>query len=155
MINRNSKIFLQLFLLFFSAIFEFLILTNWVNAAGATLYLFPSNGNFDIGSNFSVQVRINSGGELINAAEGSLIFNPEDLKVISISKSGSLFTLWTIEPVFSNSDGTISFGGGTPINFNGITGNVFVITFEAKKNITTKVVFISGAVLAADRFYLI
>ena len=151
MINRNSKIFLQLILLFFIFIFEFLILTTCVNADGATLYLFPSTGYYDIGSNFSIQVRINSGGELINAAEGSLTFNPKELNVISISKSGSIFSLWTKEPVFSNSTGTIEFGGGTPTNFSGVAGNIIIITFEAKKNIITNVGFVSGAVLAADK----
>jgi len=118
-------------------------------AQTASLYLLPSTGNYTIGSTFSVEVKV-SAGIPINAAEGSLVFNTEELNIVSISKSGSIFSLWTTEPTFSNSAGTIEFGGGTPTSFAGAAGTIITITFKAKIGGTTNVNFISGAVLAAD-----
>ena len=119
-------------------------------AQTATLYLLPSTGNYTVGTTFSVTVKVSSGGIPINAAEGSLIFNTEELNVVSLSKSGSIFSLWTTEPTFSNSAGTIEFGGGTPASFTGAAGTMVTITFKAKKSATANVNFLSGAVLAAD-----
>lgn len=118
-------------------------------AQNATLYLLPSTGNYTIGGIFSVEVRV-SAGIPINAAEGSLVFNTEELNVVSISKSGTVFTLWTTEPTFSNSAGTIEFAGGTPTSFAGAAGTLLTINFKAKRGGTSNVNFISGAVLAAD-----
>jgi len=36
-----------------------------------------------------------------------------DAIVASISKTGSVFSLWTTEPTFSNANGTLNFGGGS------------------------------------------
>jgi len=118
-------------------------------AQNASLYLLPSTGNYTIGSTFSVEVKV-SAGIPINAAEGSLVFNTEELNVVNISKSGTIFTLWTTEPTFSNSAGTIEFAGGTPTSFAGAAGTLVTITFKTKIGSITNVNFISGAVLAAD-----
>ncbi len=121
-----------------------------VEAGSATLYLLPSTGNYTVGSNFSVVVKVSSGGVPINAAEGSLTFNPDEISVVSLSKNGSIFTLWTTQPTFSNAAGTIEFGGGTPASFTGAAGTIITITFRARRSATANVNFISGAVLAAD-----
>ncbi|HXK32293.1 MAG TPA: cohesin domain-containing protein [Candidatus Paceibacterota bacterium] len=123
---------------------------NKAEAASATLFLSPPSGNYDFGDTFSVFVKLNTGGLKINAAEGTLLFNPAELSVVSISKTGSIFTLWPVEPNFSNSVGNIVFGGGTPSNFNGTSGTIIQITFKSKANTTTKVNFSYGSVLAAD-----
>ena len=140
----NTKILCSL--VFFFALFS----VQPVRAQTATLYLSPSTGNYTVGTTFSVVVKVSSGGILINAAEGSLIFNTEELNVVSLSKSGSIFTLWTTEPTFSNSAGTIEFEGGTPTSFSGAAGTIVTITFKVKKSATANLNFISGAVLAAD-----
>ena len=146
--KKSNRIILNFILSFCILIFAFCILAS--EALAASLYLSPSTGTYLIDSNFSVNVRVNSGGEVINAADGILGFDPGELSVINISKSNSIFTLWTTEPTFSNSEGTISFGGGTPSNFNGTAGNIITITFKPKVIGTTKVNFSSGSVLAAD-----
>ena len=148
--RNNTKTFLRLLI---SCIFVFCFV--WfsvlpVRAQTATLYLLPSTGNYTVGTTFSVVVKVSSGGVPINAAEGSLIFNTEELNVVSLSKSGSIFTLWTTEPTFSNSAGTIEFGGGTPTSFTGAAGTIVTITFKAKKSASANVNFLSGSVLAAD-----
>ena len=118
--------------------------------SSVSLYLSPASGAYNVNSVFSVKVKVNSGETAINASEGTLIFNPNELQVISLSKNDSIFSLWTTEPVFSNSTGNIVFGGGIPSNFTGTSGTIITITFKAKASASAKVTFSSGSVLAAD-----
>lgn len=123
-----------------------------VHAEGSgSLYLSPSSATHSIGDTFSVSVRVNTGGTAINATEGSLIFDPDKLQVTSLSKSSSIFTLWTTEPTYSNSDGTIAFGGGLPNpGYSGSSGQIISVNFRAKSGGSSDIVFISGAILAND-----
>lgn len=145
-LKSRKKLFSLFFILFF--ILSFAVFQRSY-AADASLYLSPSTGVYTVGSAFSVRVMVDSGGSAINAAEGKLSFNSSELMVTGISQQGSIFNLWTVEPVFSNSDGTISFGGGTPKNFSGI-GSVVTLNFKALRDSESKVNFLSGVVLAAD-----
>lgn len=129
------------------SIFYFLFSNS---AMAATLYLEPAIGSHTVDSTFSIAVKINSGVAPINAAEATLTFNPEEINVVSLSKAGSIFSLWTTEPIFSNTAGTIEWAGGTPVNFTGTAGTIIIIDLKAIKSATASVNFISGAVLAAD-----
>ncbi len=119
-------------------------------AGSASLYLSPSSGTYAIGDSFLVEVKVNSSGQAINAAEGNLVFNPDEVEVIKISKNNSIFGFWTSEPSFSNSLGNIVFGGGTPDSFTGNSGTIITITFKSKTIASAQVNFSSGSVLAAD-----
>jgi len=136
--------------LFFTLIFFFLFFfSNTANSA--TLFLSPNSGTFNVGKTFSVSVKVDSGGGVgINAAEAVLSFDPAYLNVNTVSKSGSIFTLWPVEPTFSNSKGEVNFAGGSPTPYTGSAGTIISITFVAKKEGTTEVKFKSGSVLAAD-----
>ncbi len=118
-------------------------------ASAASLSLSPATGVYGSNQTFSVRVSVNTSGAAINAADGTIKFNPNELSVVSVSK-GSVFNLWTAEPTFSNSAGTISFSGGTPTGYTGASGAVLNITFKTKGSGPTKVNFSSGSVLAAD-----
>lgn len=119
-------------------------------AYAATLRLSPDTGVYTAGATFTARVVVNTQGKSINAAEGELSFNPSDLSVVSISKAGSIFSLWTLEPVFSNSAGTISFGGGSPSGYSGSAGTVMTVTFKTKHDGVTNVSYAAGSILAAD-----
>jgi len=116
----------------------------------ATLDVNPSTGVYSVGAPFTVSVRVNTTGASVNAADGQLTFNPKELQVVSVSRNSSVFNLWTQEPAFSNSAGTISFGGGSPTGYKGGSGVVMTATFRALGSGTPKVQFRSGSVLAAD-----
>ncbi len=116
-------------------------------AAGASLYFSPSTGTYEIGGTFKIAVKVNSGGEEINAAEGSISYDADILEATGVSK-GSLFMFWTTEPKAGG--GSIKFGGGNPSPYKGAAGNVLTISFKAKKLGTAQVRFTSGAVLAND-----
>lgn len=125
------------------------ILNSNVSAASATLFLSPSSGEYEQGGALSVKVMVNSGGSPgINAAEGSIKFDPEYLSVSRLSDTGTIFKLWVTDPTFSNSAGTISFGGGLPGAYTGNAGLIFTISFTIKKAGDTSVQFTGGKVLA-------
>lgn len=120
-----------------------------VMAHAATLNVSPSTGVYTVGGTFSVNVRVNTGGDPINAAEGSLRFDTQKLSVVSVTK-GSIFNLWTVEPSYSNSAGTVTFGGGSPQGYSGSGGTIITVTFRANRAGDAKVSFSTGSVLAAD-----
>ena len=142
--------------LFISLFFSFLILgfsffPILAFAQQASLFLSPNSGTFSVGQVFTVNVKVNSGGSPgINAADGTVKFDADYLKVLSVSTQSSIFLLWTTQPKFSNTLGTITFGGGTPQPYTGSAGTIFSITFKALKSGSAKVSFSNASVLAAD-----
>jgi hypothetical protein len=115
----------------------------------ATLSVSPATGVYEIGDTFIVQVRVNTQGANINAAEGTLNFDPSKLSVVRVQK-GSVFNLWTSDPSFSNTAGTVTFSGGNPTGYTGSGGSVITVTLRAKAAGSPRVTMTGGAVLAAD-----
>ena len=117
----------------------------------ATLNFSPPSGSYNIGSTFSVNVNVESADQAMNAASGVVSFPWDKLEVVSISKQGSIFSLWPAEPSFSNSPGTVSFEG-IVLNpgYTGVSGKIITITFRARSTGVANVSFSSGSVLAND-----
>lgn len=122
------------------------------NGAGsASLSLVASKRTYAVGDNFTASVVLSTGGVSINAASATITFDQSKLSVVSVSRSGSVFTLWAEEPTFSNNQGAVSFGGGLPTpGFSGSGATLIRITFRAKAAGQTAVRFASGTVLAND-----
>lgn len=118
--------------------------------ADAVLYVSPERGTYTIGQTFQVQVFADSGGSLINAAEGDLSFDSSALEVQGISTEGSILQMWSSEPEFSNDAGTVHFAGWTKNNFRGVNGLLITITFKAMRNMVGNARLVAGAILAAD-----
>ena len=118
-------------------------------ADAATLQLSPSSGSHAVGSTFSATVMVNSGSQQVNAAEATLSFDSSVLSVVNVSQAGSVLSLWTTEPTFSNTAGTIQFGGGNPSPFTG-NSNLMTVTFRVNAEGSGSVTFDSGGVTAAD-----
>ena len=104
-----------------------------------------------MGSTFSVGVSVGSVDQAINAVSGVISFPWDKLEMVSLSKTGSIFSLWVQEPSFSNSVGTVSFEG-IVLNpgFTGASGKILSMTFRAKIAGTANISFSSGSVLAHD-----
>lgn len=118
--------------------------------ADAVLYVSPERGTYSIGQTFQIKIFADSGGALINAAEGDMSFDTSMLEVQSISTDGSILQSWSSEPAFSNEDGTVHFAGWTKNNFNGVNGLLITITFKALRNSAAIARLAAGAILAAD-----
>jgi hypothetical protein len=121
-----------------------------VSVHAASLGLSPSTGVYTSNSTFTVRVVVNTDSKSVNAAEGTLSFNPKELSVVSVNRNSSIFNLWVTEPTFSNSAGTISFSGGLPSGYVGSAGTIMNVTFRAVGSGTARVNFKNGSVLAND-----
>ncbi len=134
--------------IFFSFTLFFLVPFT-VSAASFNFY--PPSGSYGTGKIFSVNVNVESNDQTINAASGVVSFPPDRLEVVSVSKQGSIFSLWPTEPSFSNSQGTVSFEGIVPNpGYIGTNGKVLAITFKARGSGSANISFSSGLVLAND-----
>lgn len=129
--------------------FSFLFLFAGVKARAATLYLAPSSGSYEIGKSFSVAVFVSSADQAMNAASGVLTYPADKLQVSSISKSGSIFSLWAQEPSYGA--GKMSFEG-IVLNpgFKGSSGKIITVSFKTKTMGEAVLSFSSGSVLAND-----
>src|SRR3989338_3269182 len=144
------NIYLKKSYFFYSSVLAFFLLVSWANAA--TLYLLPKTGEFQVGKQFDVELKVNSEGQGFNAAQATLLFSKEVLEVKSVdySPNASTFNFWLENPSFSNVDGSIKFIGGST---NGISGNaisILKVTFLAKGGGDGFVNFSDSAVTASD-----
>ena len=122
-----------------------------VNSAWAADFnVAPATGQLGLGQELSVSVKINTAGDSVNAAQAKIKFSPNVLEVKSISKEGSIFNFWLQEPVFSNTDGTINFIGGTPNGVSGASLHVLKINFVTKGVGTSEFSFIDASINLAD-----
>lgn len=127
----------------------FLIIPVFAHAGALSLY--PATGSFEQGKTFSTRVVVTSADQAINAISGVLSFPTDKLRVISLSKSDSILSLWVQDPSFSNGAGTINFEGVVPNpGFTGSSGNVLLITFKVLAPGDATVKFTSGTLLAND-----
>ncbi len=121
------------------------------SAGAASLSFSPSSNAPVVGSTFTVSIIAGSSNQAMNAASGVVSFPWDKLEVISLSKTGSIFSLWAEEPSFSNSAGTASFEG-IVLNpgYTGASGKILTITFRAKREGQANLSFSAGSVLAND-----
>jgi len=143
----------------FYKFFQFLILFSFfvfpvaglAQGGGATLFVSPGSGTYTVNKSFIMKIMVDSGGGIgINAAEGTIKYDSNYLSISKITDSNSIFKLWTSDPSYSNTAGSINFGGGSPGAYTGSAGEIFNVTFTAKKAGVTEVEWSSGVILAAD-----
>lgn len=119
-------------------------------ASAASLLFVPGTGEFSTGKEFTVDLKIDSEGVGLNAAQATLRFPKETLQVTKVEKTNSAFNFWLEEPIYSNEDGIISFIGGTPYGVSGASIQVIRITFTSKGSGTAPINIVDAAVTASD-----
>ena len=122
--SMNNKLKNLIFLLFLA-----LILPTSVRAA--SLVFSTDKANYSTGDSFVVELKLNTENEKVNVIDAALSFDADKFEVKDISTGGSVFSLWTRTPVFSNESGKIFFTGGTPQNAE--NGKILTIVFIAKE----------------------
>lgn len=135
--------------LFFSVAVFFLFLFG-SDVFAAKFYILPQSGTYKINSSFSVDIKIDSEGDGVNAAQASVNFNKNVLEIESVDKDGSVFSFWAEEPAYSNSDGKLTFIGGTINGVSGSTLQVLKIKFKSKSIGDGAVSFDDGAITIDD-----
>lgn len=105
------------------------ILAFAVDAKAAIIFFEPAQTTKAVGETFTVNVRLNTEGEAINAVELGFLY-PGVLRVRSVSKAGSAIQLWVQEPSFTGA--AITFIGGAPGGIRSSSALIGRITFEAR-----------------------
>ena len=148
LINRlTNKLAVSALLL----LFLLLLTTPTLFAAGAKLFLSPSSGSYYVGSYFSVEVRVNTGGNSTNAYKAVLAYPAEKLSAVSVSSGGSICTLWIPPtPSYSNNAGSAAFECGATTAYKGPVGRIGTVTFVAKAAGSYTVSISGGNVKKAD-----
>lgn len=142
----SSTVIRRIFL--FAAVIFFLASSS---ARAATLQINSDSTTISPGGITMLSVVLNSEGVAINNAEAKIVFPTDLLEVVSINKSGSIFSLWVEEPTYSNSTGVINFNGGIPTpGYTGSFGSVVSIVFKAKAAGKADIIFTDAAVRAND-----
>lgn len=119
------------FILLVSTIVLFLsILISGVSAA--TISVKPENISTNEGGEFSVDILIDTEGGSINASDVQLNFPSNIIEVVEIDRTGSVFAFWVSDPIFSNSEGTIEFIGGSAKGLSGDSLHILSILFKTK-----------------------
>lgn len=109
-----------------------ILLPSGIQAAGASLSIFPQSGTFTVGNTFDVSVFLNTGENNINVVRVDLKFDPEKLQVITPAKGISAVGEWIFPPSFSNNKGTITLQGGfIGQGINASESLISVIVFKA------------------------
>lgn len=120
------------------------------NASAAVIFVLPEGGSFGITEEFSVDVKIDSEGESINAAEATVRWPADMLEVVEVNKSTSVFNFWVEEPTVSSDKSSLTFIGGTAKGISGVALQIFKIKFKGKSAGTAEITISDAAVTASD-----
>lgn len=119
------------------------VITDLIPSVNATLVLSPASGSFTNGSNFDVNIILNTGGQDTVSTDVIISYNPSQLEVIDSNSSvsgvqiqgGTLYPAEKLNTVDASA-GKISYISGINIGdtarFNG-TGTLATITFKGKQ----------------------
>ena len=119
-------------------------------AHAANMSFMTGVTNAVIGDTIDVSVRIDSQGQTINAAQGTIQYPNSILQVVRVDHSNSIFNIWGQEPVVNSSTGEISFLGGSTNSFSGTSLYILDITFTAKGNGLATLNFANAGVTSGD-----
>lgn len=131
--------------------FFFLPLVKTVRAA--YFFLEPGASSVTVGNNFTVKVKVNTGGENVSQLKASIGFPASLLDFISADKTDSFVANWLIEDTATS--GVLQYAGGlsTP-GFSGANSNnvgTFInLTFRAKTAGTAVISFASTSYIYKD-----
>ncbi len=119
--------------------------------AAAQFFMTPSSGAYKVGDTINAWVVLDTGGQSVNAAQGSVTY-PADLlefENVATTSVNSIFTFWTNGPTGDATN--VNFGGGLPNpGYNGKNGKVLQITWKAKGSGTATVTVKGSKILAND-----
>ncbi|MDD4931584.1 MAG: hypothetical protein PHG66_05595 [Candidatus Colwellbacteria bacterium] len=118
-------------------------------ASAATLNLSADKQDFSINDDFTIDLKIDSQGVAVNAAQGTVQYPSDILELRSIDRSKSVFNFWLQEPSTATK-GSVQFTGGSTSGFSGQSLEVFKMVFRVKGVGTAPIVVADGAITASD-----
>jgi hypothetical protein len=136
---ENLKRIISILLIFFLTLGIFLVARITPAYAAASLYLSPAGKTVNKGDQFSIAIRVNTGGDPVNAVEATITYPTAKLSFGNIDYAGSGFEIQAEETVSGNIIRTIR-GTVTPKNGDKL---VATVTFKAKASGKATVSFTS------------
>ena len=119
-------------------------------AHAATFSISLDKQAFPIGQEFTADIKMDTEGVGVNAAQGTISFSPDVLSISKTDTSNSVFNFWLQAPTFSNEAGKITFLGGSSNGFTGSSLEVFRVVFKVKGVGSSTITFTDGAITASD-----
>ena len=118
----------------------------YAQTGSATLSLSPSSSSVKVDQSFTVAIKVTSATTNISSVQSYLTFPADLLEVSSISKTGSIASLFVEEPIYNNTSGTIKMTAdiASP-GYKGSDGLIATVTFRAKANGSANVGFTTEA----------
>ncbi len=131
---------------FFSLIF---LLSSSV-AQAASIGFSVNKSNPAVGDTLIVNLKIDTGDVSINAAQATVMFPNNILKVESVDRGSSVFNFWLAEPSFDNNAGTVSFSGAGMSGYSGKSLQILQIKFRVIGNGDANLAFSAVSIFASD-----
>lgn len=119
-------------------------------ANAATLNLFSNKDSVSIGDEFSIDLKIDSEGVGINAAQATLQYSKDLVSVTTVDKTDSVLNFWLAEPAFDNTAGTVNFIGGSTSGLSGKSLQILKVTFKVLGTGAISLTLNDAAVTASD-----
>ncbi len=117
-------------------------------AAGASYYFSPSTVNLNVGQTATITLYVAAADQTITAGDGTIVL-PAQVTGTSVSKTGSVFSLWPEEPSIAGA--TIRFAGGKPApGYQGASGKILSFTIRGASEGTGLVTLSGGRILYND-----
>jgi hypothetical protein len=108
----------------------------------ATLSAVPFASSVCTGQELAMQVTVSTNEGAINAAQGTLHYDPAMLRITSISTGRSVFKFWPVTPAVDEEQGAITFAGGLPTpGYKGESGLLFTVHVVPKKSANNQELF--------------
>lgn len=120
------------------------------SADAAKLYFITEENGFGVSSEFYVDVKVDTAGADINAAEAKVLFPNSILELLSVGKDTSVFNFWLEGPNISNENGEVTFIGGTSKGVSGSALQIARLHFKAKGSGVAEITASDAVVTASD-----
>ncbi len=134
---------------FFAVLFATLFF-GATSAHAATLSITSETGSITAGTEFALNIKLDSEGASVNAVQATLKYPKDVLEVVRTDKTGSAFTFWLEEPSISAENGTVRFTTGATSGLSGKSLQVLRVVFRMKGNGVADISLTDSAVTAAD-----
>lgn len=104
---------------FFLLILHSFFLIPFFASAAVSVFLDPDNIIAGSSGTFTANIRIETGGECVNAIDAKLMFDNTILKAVDFGRGQSVISLWLAPPKVDQEAGSITFSGGIPGGYCG------------------------------------
>lgn len=107
-------------------------LARSAQAAAPTVHLVGPAGLVRAGDTVSLEVRLDSGGQVINALDLHLAYSPLNLQLLRVDQAQSVWPLWPEQPRIDNQQGAVSLVAGRPHGLIAIDAPVATLIFRSQ-----------------------